>query len=234
MKTPLAHRAKKLVVASAGMALALAGFAPAAHATTSAVPAVSAQPAVSALPVAASHQMSAATPFCVGEATPVGGTLTPSQARPACFSKRGQALAFGTDTPADANLSDADALAATISFATAPAKQAATANAAGVQPATTETLSFDFINAYYGGSSYQWTAPGGCSSSAWTANTVAGWQKTISSSLLVAAGGCNINFHYDAQYETGDRVNCTYGTPQTCYYIGNLLNDKTQSEYWSR
>lgn len=197
-------------------------------------------PAANALPtppVITSHMASQRTPFCAAPATPVGAPAPPRASYADCFSTRGAALAKATGNPAYARMSEPDAVKAQLALVRSPSPDMPPAAGSEVTATATsqQLLSIDFEHAYYEGQTIYWYGvSGGCSTQSYRADYMpSGWDRRVSSALLVASGNCNHNFHYDGQSAIGNRVDCTYGMPQTCEYIGDFMNDKTLSEVWT-
>jgi hypothetical protein len=213
-------RPKLAMLAVGVLTLALGALAPiAANAASGAA----------ALPVATSHTITDATPYCATKATPLGEATKTSTADSQCFGTRGEALAVAMGDAGYARLSDSQALALTAEGGALNKPLAE--NALAAQTAT-PLIGIDFTDWHYlGASNYIYNFPNGCQTGPYTINNEPlGWDESISSSILVATGGCSHHFLYDGPNRTFSAIiDCTYGNSD-CYYVGDIMNDQTSSE----
>ena len=175
-----------------------------------------------------SHALSTETPFCATQAPTLEESVGKSEMiETTCFSTQGKALAAATDNEAFSSLSNKETLALVLDHATSETAAQSTPTLL-----STSLLSVDSVDWHYEGATNYWYGQSdGCDSTSYVANTMPlGWDNVVSSSLLVASGGCDYNWHYENPSKGGASINCDY--TNRCYYIGDVMNDRTSSETW--
>ncbi|ATB39493.1 hypothetical protein CYFUS_004937 [Cystobacter fuscus] len=94
---------------------------------------------------------------------------------------------------------------------------------------TQNVIAVEYQHSNYGGASLIFYNASTCAqSNMFVSSMPSGWNDIISSALAFA--GCNNSYHYEHVNYLGSVVNC--GT--ACPYIGDAMNDRTSSIYWTR
>ncbi|RKH82502.1 hypothetical protein D7Y21_28420 [Corallococcus sp. AB045] len=160
---------------------------------------------------AAQHCVMNVLPFTPGEPLPAADTVP----APKCFSSFPEAISFATGgtvrLPATANPRDL--------------KESDLKSVHQAAPNET-VIGIEYKDGYSGSSLVFTSLYGGCGS--YLVNLPSDWDNVISYSRSFA--GCNHSYHYDGLNGSGANVDCGGG----CAYIGDTMNDKTSSIFWTQ